>query len=210
VIRRTWPSLVVGIIGAIRMVQPARAASNAAKSNAFCTPVGRIARSAATMPRMQTPAISVPNPILRVARVALCSALALPGTNADALFIVNQPWVKPATRSSEAYMVLTSTEGAALIGVRSPIAARASLIVPGSGGEHVSAALKLPPGTAIALRPGANRIALTGLSRPLKLGERVALTLTIETAAGAREDIAVDAEVRRESPLDAERRAHRR
>jgi copper(I)-binding protein len=206
VIRRTWPSLVFGIIGAIRMVQPARAASNAAKSNAFCTPVGRVARSAATMPRMDTPAMSAPNRILRVARVALCGALALPGTNADALFIVNQPWVKPGTRTSEAYMVLTSTEGAALIGVRSPVAARASLIAPGSRG----AALKLPAGTAIALRPGADRIALTGLSRQLKLGERVALTLTIETAAGAREDIAVDAEVRKESPIDAERRVHRR
>jgi hypothetical protein len=159
---------------------------------------------------MDTPAMSARNRILRVARVAFCGALALPAAHADALFIVNQPWVKPGTRASEAYMVLTSTEGAALIGVRSPVAARASLIAPGSRADHVPAALKLPAGTPIALRPGAERIALTGLSRPLKLGERVALTLTIETAAGAREDIAVDAEVRNESPLDAERRAHRR
>jgi len=159
---------------------------------------------------METPAMSAHNRILRVARVALCGALALPGTDADALFIVNQPWVKPGTRTSEAYMVLTSTEGAALIGVGSPVAARASLIAPGSRGGHAPAALKLPAGTAIALRPGADRIALSGLSRPLKLGQRVALTLTIETAAGAREYIAVDAEVRKESPLDAERRAHHR
>lgn len=154
--------------------------------------------------------MSAPNRILRVARVALCVALALPGTNADALFLVNQPWVKPGIRTSEAYMILTSTEGATLIGVRSPVAARASLIGVGSRDEHVPPALQLPAGTAIALRPGADRIALTGLSRRLKLGERVALTLTIETAGGAREDIAVDAEVRKESPIDAERRAHRR
>jgi copper(I)-binding protein len=162
------------------------------------------------MPRMDTPAMSAPHRILRVVRVALCGALALAGTDVDALFIVNQPWVKPGTRASEAYMVLTSTEGAALIGVRSPVAARASLIGAGTRGEHLAAPINLPAGKAIALRPGAERIALIGLSRPLKLGERVALTLTIETAAGAHEDIAVDAEVRKESPLDAERRAHRR
>jgi len=84
------------------------------------------------------------------------------------------------------------------------------LIGSGSRGRHVAAALELPSGKAIALRPGGDHIVLNGLSRPLKLGERVALTLTIETAAGAHEDIAVDAEVRKESPFDAERRAHRR
>jgi copper(I)-binding protein len=159
---------------------------------------------------MDTPAMDAPHRILRVVRVALCAALALAGTDVEALFIVNQPWIKPGTRASEAYMVLTSTEGAALIGVRSPVAARAVLIRSGRHGEHSAVPFKLPAGKAIALRPDGDRIALSGLSQPLKLGERIALTLTIETAAGAHEDIAVDAEVRKESPLDAERRAHRR
>jgi len=154
--------------------------------------------------------MNAPHRILGVVRVALCGALALAGTDVDALFVVNQPWVKPGTRSSEAYMILMSTEGVALIGVRSPVAARAVLIGSGSRGRHAAAALELPSGKAIALRPGGDHIVLNGLSRPLKLGERVALTLTIETAAGAHEDIAVDAEVRKESPFDAERRAHRR
>jgi len=50
---------------------------------------------------------------------------------------------------------------------------------------------------------------LTGLTRALKPGERVVLTLEVETATGTREGIEVAAEVRSESPLDAERRAHR-
>ena len=79
-----------------------------------------------------------------------------------------------------------------------------------TSGERVRATFAMPAGLPIALRPGAERIALSGLSRPLKLGQRVALTLTIETAAGRREEILVDAEVRNESPLDAERRAHHR
>jgi VCBS repeat-containing protein len=44
--------------------------------------------------------------------------------------------------------------------------------------------------------------------RTLKPGDRFPLTLQIQTADGTRQDIAVDAEVRFESPLDAERRAH--
>jgi len=128
--------------------------------------------------------------------------------DAHALFIVNQPWVKPGTRNTEAYMVLTSTEGATLIGVRSSIAAQVSLRGPGLRGR-ARQGLPLPAGTAIALRPGADRIVLTSLTRPLRPGERVPFILRIETASGGREEIAVDAEVRLESPLDAERRAHR-
>jgi len=140
--------------------------------------------------------------------VAFVGFLASAAFDAHALFIVNQPWVKPGTRSTEAYMVLTSTEGATLIGVRSSIAARVSLR--GAGAHRPArAALALPAGAAVALRPGADRIVLTGLTHALKPGERVPLTLQIETAAGALEEITVAAEVRTESPFDAERRAHR-
>ena len=139
--------------------------------------------------------------------VAFVGFLASAAFDANALFIVNQPWVKPGTRNTEAYMVLTSTEGATLIGVRST-AAQVSLRGPGLRGR-ARKGLPLPAGAAIALRPGADRIVLTGLTRALKPGERVVLMLEVETVTGAREEIEVAAEVRSESPLDAERRAHR-
>lgn len=128
--------------------------------------------------------------------------------DAHALFIVNQPWVKPGTRNTEGYRILTSTEGATLVGVRSSIAVRVSLRGPGGHGR-ARASVALPAGAAVELRPGAERIVLTGLAHALKPGDRVPLTLQIETAAGGREEIAVDAEVRTEWPFDAERRAHR-
>jgi len=103
-------------------------------------------------------------------------------------------------------MVLSSSDDARLVGVRCDLATRA--IVRGKHGR-VAAPLELPAGQSVSLRPGAERIALSGLARPLKLGDRVPLRLTIETADGARRDIAVDAEVRNESPADAELRAHR-
>ena len=59
-----------------------------------------------------------------------------------------------------------------------------------------------------------NREWLKGHFANSPLARIVAALLTmitiIETAAGAHEDIAVDAEVRKESPFDSERRAHRR
>jgi copper(I)-binding protein len=146
---------------------------------------------------------------VRIAVVATTVSLVLGATDTQALFIVNQPWVKPGVRASEAYMVLDSTEGAALLGARSPVAARVSLRGPGPGGDSARTRVELPAGVEVKLRPGAERIVLSGLTRTLRLGERVALTLTIETLTGGRQEILVDAEVRKESPLDAERKTHR-
>jgi hypothetical protein len=103
-------------------------------------------------------------------------------------------------------MVLTSTEDATLIGARSSFAARVDMM---GGATRPLSGLPLPAGKPVAFRPGAKHFTLSGVSRPLKLGDRVPLLLIIETAAGARSEIAVDAEVRNESPVDAELRAHR-
>jgi copper(I)-binding protein len=128
---------------------------------------------------------------------------------ASALFIVNQPWIRPAqvAHATEAYMDLTSTEGAKLVGVRTDAAKTATIRRPG---KRVVAATKvtLPPQTLVALAPGQYRIALSQLVRTLKLGDRVNLTLTIEQDDGSLQDIEVDAEVRLRSPIDDERRAH--
>ena len=104
-------------------------------------------------------------------------------------------------------MDLTSTDGATLVGVTSNAAATATIRAPGqTAGKNVHVAL--PAKTLVALAPGGYRIALTGLTRQLKLGDRVKLTLSIEATDGSRQDIGVDAEVRLRSPLDDERRAH--
>ncbi len=102
-------------------------------------------------------------------------------------------------------MIVTSSEGGTLIGARSPLAGRIELL----SASRPAEALPLPAGASLVFRPKGNRLALSRLRQPLKLGGRVPLTLIIENAAGARQEIEVDAEVRRESPVDAELRAHR-
>jgi periplasmic copper chaperone A len=136
-------------------------------------------------------------------------AATMAASPASALFIVNQPWVRPAqvAQTTEAYMDLTSTEGAKLVGVRTDAAKAATIRAPGK--TPVAAPnVTLPPKMLVALAPGRYRVALKQLLRTLKVGDRIGLTLTIEQDDGSRQDISVNAEVRLHSPLDDERRGH--
>ena len=138
--------------------------------------------------------------------LALATVLGWSNPEAYGLISVNQPWIKPGSTTTEAYMVLTSTDGARLVAVRCGLTAHAVMQV-GRHGRRL-ASLMLPAGKPVSLRPGRERIVLLGLARPLILGDRVPLTLVLEVA-GARQQVAVDAEVRNESPVEAELRAHR-
>jgi copper(I)-binding protein len=136
-------------------------------------------------------------------------AIACIATDASAIFIVNEPWLRvaPGGRSAEAYMNLTSTEGATLVEVRSEATASIEIRPPGTKGSPVSL-IRLPAGEIVMLAPGAYRFGLPKLNRPLKLGDRVAFVLTIEAADGSRTEIPLNAEVRLRSPTDDHRRGH--
>jgi copper(I)-binding protein len=140
----------------------------------------------------------------------LCGLVAILVTpNASALFIVNQPWARPARsgQSTEVYMNLTSTDAATLVAVHTDDAEEIVIRPPGKDARAV-ATLPMPAGTLVALAPGKSRLAMIKLKRGVKLGERILLTLTIEGADGTRQEIPVNAEARMRSPLDDERRAH--
>lgn len=152
-------------------------------------------------------------PLIRSRRFAvlLGFVLAASGMAAQALVVINQPWVKPAiaSRSTEAYMNLTSTEGATLVAVRSDIAAETTLHPP-TRDTRAAFELALPAGAIVELAPGNYRFSLRRLNKTIKLGDIVPMTLTIRSADGALQDIVVHAVGRLRSPVDDERRAHRR
>jgi periplasmic copper chaperone A len=136
-------------------------------------------------------------------------ALALAAQHASALLTVNQPWARPAQRgqSTEVYMDITSSEGAILVAATSDAAITSAIRAPGKASGKIIR-VPLPAGTLVALAPGGYRIGLNGVIRPLKLGDKLKLTLSIEAADGSRQDVSVNAEVRLRSPLEDERRAH--
>jgi hypothetical protein len=136
--------------------------------------------------------------------------LALVAADAAATFIVTEPWVRlaPDGRSAEAFMELRSTEGARLVAARAENATSVALRAPGPERRTVTE-IPLPAGATVKLVPGAFRISLANLKRPLRLGDRVALVLTIEPADGARQEIPASAEVRRHSPTDDHLHPHK-
>jgi copper(I)-binding protein len=144
-------------------------------------------------------------------RLALICALGLAplAQHASALLAINQPWVRPAQQqqTTEAYMNITSTDGAALVGAVSAAASRVVIRGPGKSAGDL-ARLPLPAQNIVVLAPGQYRLVLHRLTRTLKLGDRVPLTLTIEAADGSRQDVGVSADVRLHSPVDDDMHAH--
>jgi periplasmic copper chaperone A len=137
---------------------------------------------------------------------ALSLALALVPSAANALFIVNQPWLLPAgkTQTTRAFMHLTSTDGTLLVRAKSDDAQAVTIH---SARARAGAPLALPAARKVTLAPGGDHLTLTGLTHTLRLGDRVTIRLTLRDADGTEREIPVSAEVRQRSPLDDERRA---
>ena len=155
------------------------------------------------------------NAILARCRCAAAVAVALLFSHAlcqdlgtITVFVVNQPWVAPARKAqtTHAYMNLTSTNGAPLLGARSEDARRVSLH---SAHSAAAAGMALPARSEVSLAPGHDYLTLTRLTRALKIGDRINITLTVRNDDGTVQEVTVNAEVRFRSPVDDERRAHR-
>jgi copper(I)-binding protein len=142
--------------------------------------------------------------------LACAAAFGMLSAEAASVFAVTEPWVRvaPDGRSAEVFMQLRSSEGAAIVGVKSAVVTGVTMRPAGTGRATV-ARIALPAGETVLLAPGAQRLGIPKLGKPLKLGDRVALILVIEDAAGGTREIPVDAEVRRRSPTDDHRVPHK-
>jgi copper(I)-binding protein len=144
-----------------------------------------------------------PRPSYRRTILAWVFALGCAGAQAEGVFVVTEPWVRPAAakQSTDAYMQLLSSAGATLIGARTELAA--SVALRSATGKAVAPmALPLPAGVVVALQGQGYRLVLQSLTRRLRTGDRVPMMLTVRHADGGIQDIAVDAEVRLHSPTD--------
>jgi copper(I)-binding protein len=115
-------------------------------------------------------------------------ALAVAPAAGVPVFGVTEPWVlvAPDGRSGEAYMQLRSSEGEAIVGVRSEDASEVTMLASGKA-----------------------RLGVGTLAKPLKLGDRVRSTLVVEGAGCTTREIPVNAEVRRRSPTDDHAGTHK-
>ena len=140
---------------------------------------------------------------MRVERIALACALAIAFPAAAQQIAVKDAWVRgtvPAQKTTAAYMTITSSSEAKLVGVHSGVAQRAELhttmLMGGINHMHAADSVRLPAGKAVELKPGGHHIMLLELMKPIVPGERIPLILTIEDDSGKRARIQVNAAVR--------------
>jgi copper(I)-binding protein len=116
---------------------------------------------------------------------------------------VKEAWVRgtvPAQKSTGAFLTIVSSEDAKLVGASSSIAKSTEIhhseMASNVMHMHAVDAVVLPAGKPVELRPGGHHLMLMGLAAPVKEGEKVPLTLTIEDSRGKRSRIEVKADVR--------------
>jgi hypothetical protein len=103
-------------------------------------------------------------------------------------------------KATGAFMQLTAARAAKVVAVSSPVAAVAEIHEMKMDGGVMKMravdALPLPAGQAVALKPGSYHVMLMGLKAPIKAGETVPLTLTVEGEDGKRTAVEIKAEAR--------------
>lgn len=116
---------------------------------------------------------------------------------------VRDAWVRgtvPAQTTTGAFMVITSTEDAKLVGVKSSAAKEAQLhttmMMGGVNHMHETDAVPLPAGKAVELKPGGFHVMLMGVSKPITKGQKVPISLVVEDGKGRRSTVEVKADVR--------------
>ena len=122
---------------------------------------------------------------------------------AGAQVTVEDAWVRatvPGQPVAAAYLKLRSARTAALVAVRTPVTARAEIhemrMEGGIMRMRPVARLELPAGKTVELEPGGYHLMLMSITKPLRPGEVVPITLVIEGHDHRRQDVKIEAAVR--------------
>ena len=142
---------------------------------------------------------------------AASALLATPGAFAQTT--VKDAWVRGTVaqqKSSGLFFSITSAKGGRLVSASSPVAGVAEIHEMSMQGDVMKMralpeGLALPAGKPVQLSPGGYHVMLLDLKQPLKNGESVPLTLTVQDADGKQERIETTATVR---PLSGAQHMH--
>ncbi|MDB5864058.1 MAG: hypothetical protein JWO70_1864 [Betaproteobacteria bacterium] len=143
---------------------------------------------------------------LRALCVLTAAALAAPLVHAQSTapsVKVENAWARataPGQKTGSVYVDLTSASNAALVAAGSPVAERAELhSMSTEGGVMRMRALprlELPAGQTVKLAPGGIHVMLVDLKQPLKPGDKVPLTLSVQSSGTSLTTLKIEAEVR--------------
>lgn len=152
--------------------------------------------------------------LLRIAFLLAASlAMAAPALAVEAVRVVNA-WTKatvPGQKVAGVYMELQSPIDARVTGVSCHLARAAEIhsmkLEGGTMKMRPLKSLDLPAGKPVKLEPGGLHVMLFDIERQLRPGDRLPLTLTIETGQRTRE-VTVEAVVRKSSDEAGEHEHH--
>jgi copper(I)-binding protein len=136
-------------------------------------------------------------------KILACIALSA-SFAAQAKVTIEDAWVRetvPAQKTTGAFATVTSTEGAKLVAVKSPVAKVVEVHSSSTknGVMHMAAvdSVALPAGKAVHFAPASGyHVMLIDLTRPMKVGEKVPLAFVVQDAAGKKTTVEVQAVVR--------------
>lgn len=136
-------------------------------------------------------------------RLALVALLATTFA-AQAQTAVKDPWIRGTVAQQKATGLsaeITSAQGGRLVAVSTPVAGVVEIHEMAMDGTTMRMralpnGLELPAGKAVVLKPGGFHVMLMDLKSPMKAGDTVELTFTIEGKDGKKEQLAVKAPVR--------------
>jgi hypothetical protein len=136
-------------------------------------------------------------------RTILCVVLLAAAAAAQGQVEARAAWARATVQgqtTAGAYMQLTSSERASLVGAESPAAASVEIHETRMEGKvmrmRALSRLELLPGKTVELKPGGYHIMLLELKRPLKKGEVVPIRLKLEMKDKSVRMLEVRAEVR--------------
>lgn len=127
---------------------------------------------------------------------------------ASAQTTVADAWVRGTVAQQKAtglFAKITSATGGKLVAASSPVAGVVEIHEMRMDGDtmkmrQLAQGLDLPAGQAVELKPGGYHVMLMDLKQPLKNGELVPVTLTIEGRDGKKQTVEIKAPVK---PLGA-------
>lgn len=122
---------------------------------------------------------------------------------AQAQTTVKDAWVRGTVAGQKAtglFAQITSASGGKLVSASSPLAGVVEVHEMAMDGNVMKmraiAALELPAGKPVELKPGGYHVMLLDLKQELKAGDAVPVTLVIEGAGGQRETLEIKALVK--------------
>ena len=140
---------------------------------------------------------------------ALALALCFGGAaiHADEVVMVTHAWVRataPGQRVAGAYLEISSAVPSKLVAASSPAAGSVEIhsmrLKNGVMEMRQLESLELPAKQTVKLEPGGLHIMLLDLKKPLKLGDKVPLRLTLQRIDRSKTVVDIQAEVRSAAP----------